>query len=182
MNVVKRGMAYDDGTNSAAVTIGPENGAIVARSVWYTSPGAGTLKIYRAKPAHDTEANAAVSASTTLVIDTDANGYVGGSVVTTNDYVLVFDSSGNGPQLRSISNVGAVSSSTVTLTLGAALTCAADDKVYIVRQADIVTLVTANETAKDLQQVFNGYRNSPVHALLEATGTCRLSVAYDVEE
>lgn len=178
-NVVERGQVYGTGTNTAGVVIPTGNGQIVANSVWYTSPAAGTLVIYRAK--QSCVANAAVSASATLVIKTDSAGKVGGAVLTTNDYVIVEGSNGSGWQFRTISNVASVSASTVSLTLGSTITCAANDTIYVVRAADLVSLTTANETVRDARYIFNGYKGMPVYALLSATGTCHLSVAYDVE-
>jgi len=180
MNVIDRGMEYATGTDTCSLTVAEYLGQIVARQLWYTSPAAGTITVYR--PKQKTTANAAVAASTALTIDTTALGYVGGAVLTTNDYVLVFDSGGSGGwQLSAISVVGTVSSSTVALTLGTAITCAASDTIYVVRAADIVTLVTANETTTQ-EYAFNSYRKYPVHAVLAATGTCRISVSYDVEQ
>jgi hypothetical protein len=146
--------------------------------MWYTSPAIGTLKVYRAS--QKTKANAAVAASATLIVKTDAAGKVAGAVITTNDYVLVHDGSGS-YQLRGINTVGTVSSETVELTLASAITCSALERVYIVRAADIATLATAAETQKDLRYVFNTFPGFPASVLLEATGTCRMSVSYDTE-
>jgi len=174
---MKRGMKYGTGTNTASLTIPEGHGQVVCESLWYTSPGAGTLVIYRVK--QKATANAAVAADTALVIDTDSAGKVGGAVLTTSDYVLVFDSGGTGGwQLSAVSAVAAVSSSTVSLTLGTAITCAAGDSVFVCRAADIVTMVTATETQKDIRNAFNGFRAMPVHAVLAATGTCQFSAAY----
>ena len=179
MEVLQRTMAAGGGTNSASATIGPFNETPVARNLWFTSPGTGTLVIYRA--GQKALANAAVVAATTLVIKTDASGYVGGSALTTSDYVLVMNSATGTWYLASISSVAAVSSSTVSLGLGSAISCAADDLIYIVRAADIVTFVTGTETVSNLQYAFNGYRGYPIRVVLTATGTCRFGVAVDVE-
>lgn len=177
-----KGMFYNDGTNSASATIPGGNGQVACLRLGYTSPGAGTLKVYR--PNDATYANAAVSNSTALTIRTDANGYVGGRVLTTSDVVLVCNSgsTGNAWYLSTISAVAAVSSSTVALTLGSAIYCAAGDKVCVCRAADIVTMVTAAETVADLYDGFYGFPASPVHLVLAATGTCRINGSYEYQE
>lgn len=178
MNIIQRGQVYGTGTNSAAITMGPFTGLIVGRNGWYTSPGAGTITLYR--PRSVALANAAVTSGTTLVIKTDSAGKVDGSVLTTNDYVLCCK---DGTwYLSSISSVAAVSSSTVSLGLGSAVTVAALGSVYICRAADIVALVTGTETVNKLEYWFVAAAvNYPVHAVLAATGTCRLSTTFDVE-
>ncbi len=180
MKVIARKMMYADGTNSAAGFVSPGNGVAVVRSMWYTSPGAGTLKFYPANAM--TRAAAAVAASATLTIDTDSNGYVGGAVLTTSDWVLVADDSGTGWQARSISAVGTVASEVVSLTLNTTITCADANPVYVVRDADIVTLTTADETVQGVEYVFNGIGTNPFYAVLAATGACRLSLAIDYEK
>lgn len=179
MKIVDRNMAFGTGSGSASLTLPPRNGISTARHLWYTSAAAGTIKLYRAK--QKTTAHAAVSASTALTIHTDEAGKVNGAVLTTSDYVLVCSSNSTVWQLQSISAVAAVSSSTVALTLGGNVTCAALDAIYIVRAADIVTLTTGTETAK-AEYVFNSYRQMPVHVLLTAAGTDYISVSVDVEE
>jgi hypothetical protein len=171
---------YAEGTNTAGGVIAQGNGQINARSLWFTSPDVGTLVIYRAK--QTCLANAAVSASTTLVVKTDSAGAVGGAVLTTNDFVIVASATSASYQFRTISNVGAVSSGTVSLTLGSAITCSANDTVFVCRAADVVSLTTAAETQKNLLDVFNGFVNMPLYVLLSATGTCKVAVAYDIEE
>lgn len=176
--VIDRGMAANSGATSISLTLGPAVGFIVARSMWFDSPAAGTITVYR--PRQKAIANAAVSGSATLVVKTDASGYIGGAVLTTSDLVLVCSSTGTTWTLQTISNVAAVSSSTVTLTLGGTITCAALDTIYIIRAADVVTFVTADET-KTVEYAFNGYDGMPVHLVMAATGTNTISVAYDVE-
>jgi hypothetical protein len=63
-------------------------------------------------------ANAAVSAATTLVVKTDASGYIGGAVISTSDMILVFNTTTKAWVYSTISSVAAVSSSTVSLGLG----------------------------------------------------------------
>jgi len=179
---MKRGMFRGSGTTaSAKAYVGPEGGQIHCDSLSYTDDDAGLLKFYLAK--QKTSANAACSASATLVIDTDSAGKVGGAVLTTNDYVLVADSSGTGWQLRSISNVAAVPSSTVSLTLGTAATCAADDLIYVVRAADIHSITTAAETKTNLLNLFSSYEMMPVAVELtsNSTGSHFFSGTYHVE-
>ena len=178
MKIIKRDMFYATGSGSAAVFLPQDNGQIVCRSMWYTSAAAGTLKFYRAR--QSATANAAVSASTTLVVKTTVLGYVGGAVLTTNDFVLV-ESSANGWQYRTIATVAGVSSSTVSLILGSAITCAAGETIHIVRAADVVSATTGTETQRDLRYVFNGFLNRPVYVLLTAAGTDLLSIAVDYE-
>ena len=182
MKIIDRGMEYDSGSGTAEVMIKSHNGMVVCRNLWYTSADAGTIGIYRAR--QKTTANAADSASVTLVINTDVLGYVGGSVLVAGDFVIVADSSGTGWQRREIDSggVAGVSDSTVSLTLTAAATCSADDVIFIVRTADIVSLTTAAETVRNEPYVFNGYRNMPVAVLLTATGADKLSIAYNIED
>jgi hypothetical protein len=182
MDVIHRDIAHATGTDSATAFVEPGNGISVARNLWFDSPAAGTLVANRAK--QETTANAAVSNSDSLDIDTDSAGKVGGAVLTTNDYVIVQNSSGTGDiwYLQSISNVGAVSGSVVTLTLGGNIYCAASDAVFVVRAADIVTMTTADETVNNLQYAFNGYEGMPIGVVLTATGECRVSVAVDYEK
>lgn len=180
MKVIRELSRSNSGSNSATVTIPPQDGVIVGRKINFTSPAAGTLTIYCAQST--ATANAAVAADTTLVIDTDSNGYVDGAVLTTNDYVLVFHPTTGAATLSAISAVGAVSSSTVSLTLGTAITCSADDKIFIVRAAGIATHTTADET-QDYEYFYAGIApKMPVHLVLAATGTCRLSTFVQVKE
>jgi len=181
MKVINELSRSNSGTNSATVTIPPQDGLVVGRQVTFTSPGAGTLTIYCAQS--QVIANAAVSAGTTLVIDTDSNGYVDGAVLTTNDYVLVFHPTTGAATLSAISVVGSVSSSTVSLTLGTAITCSEDDKIYVVRAAGIETHTVAAETVRGLDYFYAGMApKMPVHMVLAATGTCRLSTFVQVKE
>ena len=181
---MKKGMFMGAGTtNSAVAVIRPKSGVIACDSLSYTDDDAGLLKFYL--PKFLTTANAAVAASTTLVVVTDASGYIAdNAVLTTNDYALVEDSSGTGWQLRSIAAVGAVSSSTVSLTLGATITCASGDTIYIVRAADIHSITTAAETRVNLLNLFFGYENMPVAIELTSgsTGSHFVSGSYHVED
>jgi hypothetical protein len=176
MNLKGIGSVAASGSDTATAVIDPKNGTVKVRTLNYTSPAAGTLKAYRGR--FNATANAAVSASATLVIDTDSAGKVGGAVLTTNDYVLV-ESAANGWQLRSISNVGAVSSSTVSLTLGSAITCAADDRVWVIRAADIASITTGTETVNGLYDAFVSYSGGPLALQLAATGTCTLTASWE---
>ena len=179
MRIVKRDSFFASGDATAEMFVPQHNGQIVCRCMWYTAPDAGTIVIYRAS--QTVTANAAVAASATLVVDTTALGYVGGAVLTTNDFLLV-ESSASGWQYRSIGTVGTVSSSTVSLILGATISCAAKENIHIVRAADVVTLDVAAATVKDLRYVWNGIPNEPVYLLMTATGENRLSCAIDYEE
>jgi len=180
LKVVNRGSFYATGSGSATAIIGASGGLIRCTNLSLFSDAVGTLKFYLAN--ERTTANAAVAASATLVIDTDASGYVGGAVLTTNDYVIVADSSGTGYQLRSISAVAAVSSSTVSLTLGATITCAEGDVIYVVRAANIISRATTNdESTTDAKDQFNGFSDYPVAVVVTATGTDTVSGTYDVE-
>jgi hypothetical protein len=180
-------MQYASGTNSAAVVIPPCNGHIVGRRSWYTSPGAGTIVLNRARSW--LKANAAVSAGTTLVAKTDAAGKIDGAVFTTSDYLLVQNPTTLAWVLSLISSVAAVTvvdatknMGTVSLTIGTAVTCSADQPIYLVRSADIVSLTTGTETIRDLDNWFTSAApERPIHVILSATGTCKLSVTYDVE-
>jgi hypothetical protein len=157
------------------------NGQIVCDSLSYTGDAAGLLKFYRAR--NKGTANAACSANTTLKINTDAAGKVGGAVLTTSDYILVRDSASAGWQLRSISNVGAVSSSVVTLTLGAAATCASGDVLFVVRAADIHSVTIGAETKLNLLNMFNGFPNYPVAVeITGSTGSKFFSGTYTVQQ
>jgi len=184
MRVIKKGTFYGTGSGSAAATIPQQSGQIVCRRLGYTSAAAGTLDFYLARAR--SKANAAVSADTTLVVKTDSNGYFPGesTVMTTNDYVLVSNSTAGGTvfTLSAISAVAAVSSSTVSLTLATAVTCLANDPVFLIRAADIISTTTAEETVRDEYDAFAGYRQMPVHILLTATGTDKVSGVYHVED
>lgn len=177
-----RGTFFASGTAGTVYAyVGPVTGRAVCDSLAYDCDAAGTLKFYLAR--QKTTANAACSASATLVIDTDAAGKVGGAVLTTSDYVLIEDSSGTGWQLRSISAVAAVSSSTVSLTLGATATCAASDGIWIVRAANILSIVTADETQNKLEDLFSSFPGFPVCvALTGSTGSKTVSGTYHEEE
>lgn len=180
---MKRGMFSGSGTSAAATSfVGPEAGVTVCTSMSWTNDAAGTLKFYRAK--QKTTANAACSASTTLVIDTDSAGKVGGAVLTTNDFVLIEDSSGTGWQKRTLASVGAVSSSTVSLTLGATATCADGDRIWIVRAADVPTITLAAATVQDMGPLWNSYPNMPVYVEQnsDATGSHYHCGVYEVEK
>jgi hypothetical protein len=174
------GQKYGTGSGTAAVLIPPGNGLIVGRRGWYTSAAAGTLVVYPARFAM--VANAAVSAATTLVVKTDASGYIGGAVISTSDMILVFNTTTKAWVYSTISSVAAVSSSTVSLGLGSAISITAGGTVYLVRAADIVTLTTGTETVKDLDYWFTGVQaGMPVYLLLTATGTDLLSTVYEYQ-
>lgn len=168
-----------DGENTAPLFVPPENGQFRAASMWYTSPGAGTIKAYPARS--KIRANADVAASLTLVVDTDSAGKVDGAVLTDSDWVLVNDSSGTGWQARSISAVAAVSSGTVSLTLNASIICAEDDMIHIVRAADIKTVTVAAETEKQVENAFSGIGLGALYIILAATGTCQLTIDAEYE-
>ena len=157
------------------------NGQIVCESLSYTGDAAGLLKFYRAR--NKSTANAACAASTTLKINTDAAGKVGGAVLTTSDFILVNDSAGAGWQLRTIGAVGVVSSRVVTLTLGATATCASGDVLYVVRAADVHSVTIGNETKNNLLNMFNGYLNYPVAVeITGSTGSKFCSGTYTIEQ
>ena len=179
MKLLNKDMFSVTGTNTASVTI-PSDHRIICTRLGWDSPGAGTLVLYRAS--YRTKANAAVSNSTTLVIDTDASGTCEGYTITTNDYVLVSNDSGTGTAwyLQSVSTVGAVSSSTRSLVLGGAIYCSADAAVYIVPAAQITTWTTAAESVRNIQDAFCSFKAYPVHLLLTATGTCRFNGSIDI--
>jgi len=180
MQKTKLGMFYGTGSGTAKATIGAEVGQIVCARMAYTSAAAGTLVIYR--PDIAARANAAVSASATLVIKTDATGYVEGYTPTTSDYVLVGNSTTSGTTwyLQSISSVAGVSSSTRSLGLGGNIYCAADDFVFICKAANLVSITTGTETVNQIYDAFVGFKNMPVHVLLTATGTDMVSGKYEV--
>jgi hypothetical protein len=181
MKVIAKGQVYGTGSGTAAVTVPAGNGLVVGRRAWYTSPAAGTIGIYR--PRTRFAANAAVTATTTLVAKSDANGYVDGAVFTTNDYLLVSNPTTGAWVLSKISAVAAVSSSTVSLTIATAVTCSADQEIYLVRAADIVSVVTGTETNYDMDNWFVGRaRGMPVYILLTASGTCHMATTYQIED
>ena len=165
-------------SNLALAILSGQRGVIDILNLNFFSDAVGTLKFYLASLKES--ANAAVAADTALTIDTDTDGFVGdNAVVTTNDKVIVLDStapSGQGLQLRGISAVAAVSSSTVLLTLDANITCKVDDVVYIVRSADIVSRATTDDErttdAKDQASSKDGF---PIAIEVSATGTNELS-------
>lgn len=180
---MKKGMFRASGTTATGVVafVGPENGQIVCDSLSYTGDAAGLLKFYRAK--QRTTMNAACATSTALKINTDAAGKVGGAVLTSSDVVVIADSSGTGLQIRTISSVAAVSSSTVTLTLGATAVAAAGDRVYVVRLADIHSITIGAETKVNLLNLFNSYLNMPVVVeITGSTGSKFFSGTYQVEQ
>lgn len=180
MNTTEKGMFFASGTDTAAVTIPPSIGQIVCTRLGWDGPAAGTLGIYR--PDVKGRANAAVSAASTLVIKTDAAGYVEGFTPTTDDYVLVQNSTSGGTAwyLQKISSVAAVSSSTRSLGLAGNVTCLADDFVYICRAANIVTMAVASESVRNLYDAFCSFRGHPVHLLQAATGANRVFGSFDV--
>lgn len=179
MQRIKRwGMDYATGSGTAALTISPcgPNSQVVARLLSFDSPAAGTLDFYRASMV--ALANAAVSAGTTLVVKTNASGYVrDGAVLTTNDKVLVQNPTTKAWVLSAISSVASVSSSTVSLGLGTSITCAADGPIYLVRSADIVSTVVGDETTR-LDYAFSSYPNMPVYVLQTATGANKVAVSW----
>jgi len=180
LKTVNRGSFYATGSGSAEAIIGAAGGLIHCTNLSLFSDAVGTLKFYLAS--QRTTANAAVAASATLTIDTNPLGYVGGAVLTASDYVIVADSSGTGYQLRSVSVVGAVSGSVVELTLGAVMTCAAGDVVFVVRAANIISrATTADEATTDAKDQFNGFSDMPCAVLVTATGTDEVSGTFDVE-
>ena len=157
------------------------NGQILCDSLSYTGDASGLLKFYRAR--NKGTANAACAGSATLKINTDAAGKVGGAVLTTSDFILVNDTAGAGWQLRSISVVGAVSSSVVTLTLGAVATCASGDMLYVVRAADVHSVTIGAETKLNLMNMFNGIPRYPVAVeITGSTGSKFFSGTYTVEQ
>lgn len=154
---------------------------MICKSLSYTCDATGTLKFYLAREA--TICALALANGTGLKINTDAAGKVGGALITTSDIVLVMHSGASGAQLRTVSSVAAVSSGTVTLTLGANATAALGDKIYIVRAADIHTIVTAAETKTDLGALFCSYPRMPVAVeLAGSTGAKHFSALYEVED
>lgn len=175
---------FGTGSGTASVTIPQESGQIVCQRLGWDSAATGTLVIYRGS--YRCKANAAVAADTTLVIKTDAAGKVEGYTPTTSDYVLVNNSTSGATRwyLASISSVAAVSSSTRSLGLGGAVTCAADDAIFIVSNSlgDIISMATAAESVRDIYYAFCSRRGMPVHLLLTATGTDRIFGMYTVQD
>ena len=180
LRVIKKGsVAGVIASNLATVTIAPQDGLTELTNVNFFSDAVGTYKIYR--PRHQTTANAAVAASATLVIDTDTEGKVGGSVIGATDYILVADTSGTGWQLVDVSSVAAVSSSTVSLTLGSSITCSADDGIYIVRVADILSRATTDdERVIDAKDQAVSFDRMPMVLQIAATGTNELTATFEV--
>ena len=180
--MAKKLMFRASGTTAAGTisVLGDCNGQIVCESLSYTGDAAGLLKFYRAR--NKNTANAACASSTTLKINTDAAGKVGGALLTTSDFILVNDSAGAGWQLRTIGAVGTVSSGVVTLTLGAAATCASGDQLFVVRAADVHSVTIAAESKTNLLNMFNGYRGYPVVVeITGSTGSKFFSGTYSVE-
>lgn len=79
--------------------------------------------------------------------------------------------------------MGAVSSSVVTLTLGAVATCASGDVLYVVRAADVHSVTIAAESKSNLLNMFNGYIGYPVAVeITGSTGSKFFSGTYCVEQ
>lgn len=166
-------------TDRALAVIPPQNGVVQLSNVNFFADAVGTYKILR--PRHRTTANAAVTADTALPIVTDSNGYVGGKVISTSDFVLVADTSGTGWQLIAISAVGAVASSVVELTLASNVEVASGDYIYIVRAEDILSrATTADENRVDAKDQGTSFDNMPIAVEIAATGSNTLSGTYDV--
>lgn len=184
MKVIESFTAFKEGTDSATIVLPPKNGISVVKRLWYKSPAGGTITVARYKL--KTDAVAAVAAASSLVVNTDALGYINGSQILSSDILLICGSNGSGWQIATMSSVGIPSDSTVELTLNETITCAAGDAVYIARnhsttQLDVHTLVTGTETVHD-DFAINGYRDMPTTIVLAATGLCRIGVDVDVEE
>jgi len=180
MQKMKMGMFYGTGSGSCSATIGAEVGQIVCARLGYTSAASGVLEFYR--PDIVARANAAVTNSTALVIKTDSVGHVEGYHPTTSDFILVGNSSGTGNAwyLQTIAGYAAVSSSTVAVTAGGNIYCAADDHIFICKAANVVVAVTGTETVNQVYDAFVGFKNMPVHVLLTATGTDRVHGKFEV--
>jgi len=181
--MAKKFMFRASGTTATGVltVLDKCSGQIICDSLSYTGDAAGLLKFYRSR--NKGTANAACANSTTLKINTDAAGKVGGAVLTTSDFILVNDSAGAGWQLRTISAVAAVSSGAVTLTLGAAATCASGDVLYVIRAADVHSVTIGNESKSNLLNMFSGYPNYPVAVeITGSTGSKFFSGTYTVEQ
>jgi len=129
-----------------------------------------TLTVYRAKYA--TKLQAAVSASTTVVIHTPGgSNSVNGFTLTTSDFLLVRDTGSNGWQLRQVSAIGAYTAYYTSYTVAANVTAADDSPVYVVDATDNVSIpADASSDQTKLQYMFVGFGNMPVYLKL-ATGS-----------
>ena len=180
LQVIDEGQVFATGEDTCTAYIAPKAGMISNKMIWFDSIAAGTITIDRATQV--TTANVAEVAGTALTIDTPSgDGTVGGAVLTTSDFVLVHDSAaaGSGWQRSAITTVPA-GTTTVALTTTSNVTLSAGDPVYIVRAANIVSVVTADETIRE-ENAFVGYRQMPVALTLAATGTCKISCVYEVK-
>lgn len=168
-------------TDKALAIIPPQEGITELVNVNFFADAIGTYKKYPASV--QTSASAACAASTTLVLVCASDGTFNGHTLTTSDYVIIADSSGTGLQLRTVSNAGTHSGTALTLsiTLGATATCAAGDKVYIVKAADITSrATTADETRIDAKNQGASYYRMPIAVEVNATGTDTLDGTFEV--
>lgn len=166
-------------SNLALAILAAADGRTDILNLNFFADAIGTLKFYR--PSIKTTAAADLSSGTALDIDTDASGFIDdGAVVTTNDFVIIADSAvgGSGHQLRAISNVGAVSSNVVRLTV-ASSDVQEDDIVYIVRIANVVSRATGvDEIVVDAKDQATSFPNFPLAIEVAATGTNELSGTF----
>ena len=132
-----------------------------------------TLTVYRGK--YETELQAAVSASTTVVIFTPSgSNSLNGFTITTDDFLLVKDTGSNGWQLRQVSAIGAYTSTGggyTSYTVAANVTAAVNSPVYIIDATDNVSIPASSSTDQtNLRYMFTGFGGMPVYVKL-ATGS-----------
>jgi len=184
--VLSRGSFSATGTGSAAtsLTIPAQKGKIIRNTTLSMSQATNAnLSVYR--PQRKTTASAASAASTTLKVYTGSvSNKVEGFTPTTSDYMLV-NSPTSGYQLEKISAIASFDGTNVTTyTLANAVTCAANDVVYVCDADDIVTIAgLAASDQTEMHYMFVGYISNPVYLTIPATaGTTVLSGTFDAEK
>lgn len=167
-------------------------GQTVIRSMNYNAEsvaaGDNTLKFYR--PDIYTLVNADVNTASNIVLDTDSTALstFSGHTLTTSDYLVFFDASTNssGWHLSSVDTIAAwTTNGTRTLTVGGGNVSAEEDqRVYIVKAANIITKVlgSGTNTASDLQYQASSFEGRPLVVELESDDSTNSFVTGVIEQ
>lgn len=172
------------GTSGAAVTvtIPADNGYVLVDSMYVTCETNASMTVRR--PQRKTKAYAAVSATTNIVFYTKGSNTVDGFSPTAGTDAIIVLNSTSGYQYSVLAQCTDYDSTTniTTYTLGTAITCAANDPVYIVDISDNITWPCLASTAQvDVRYPFTGFDSMPVQATIPVTaGAVVLGGVYSV--
>lgn len=187
LEITGRDSFYTGGNAPAGATIDKGDGAIYSDHVMAFVETNKAINVYR--PDISTTFSQTNSYNTTnITLYTTVSNKVAGYTLTASDSILVQNTlSSTNWLLAGIASVGATSTNsagkiiTTAYTLDSAIFASTNDVVYICKNANTLTVGgLPTNTVIDLEGLFTGFRNNPVHITLGTGAGATASVVGSV--